>query len=49
LFIAPVVVGGGTQALPDSVHLDLVHLDLELLEARRFTGGMAFLHYRVGR
>jgi dihydrofolate reductase len=43
-FIAPVVVGGGNQSLPDSVRLDL-----ELLEARRFTGGMAFLHYRVGK
>ena len=42
LFVAPVVIGGGKQALPDDVRLDL-----ELLEARRFTNGTAFLHYRV--
>jgi dihydrofolate reductase len=42
LFVAPVVIGGGKQALPDNVRLDL-----ELLDTRRFTNGMAFLHYRV--
>jgi dihydrofolate reductase len=42
LFIAPVVVGGGTPSLPDHVHLPL-----ELLEERRFGGGMVYLHYRA--
>jgi dihydrofolate reductase len=42
LFIAPVVVGGGIQSLPDHVHLPL-----ELLEERRFSGGMVYLHYRA--
>jgi dihydrofolate reductase len=41
LFIAPVVVGGGTRALPDHVRLKL-----ELLDERRFAGGMVHLHYR---
>ncbi|MGZ5318464.1 MAG: dihydrofolate reductase family protein [Actinomycetota bacterium] len=42
LIVAPVVVGGGTQALPDGVRLQL-----ELLDERRFTTGMVHLHYRV--
>lgn len=42
LFLAPVVVGGGKRSLPDGVRLDL-----ELLEERRFDGGMVHLHYRV--
>jgi dihydrofolate reductase len=40
LILAPVVVGGGTRALP----VDL-RLDLKLLEERRFTNGMVHLHY----
>jgi dihydrofolate reductase len=40
LLIAPAVVGGGTRSLPDGVRLDL-----ELLEQRRFAGGVAFLRY----
>jgi dihydrofolate reductase len=40
--IAPVVVGGGTAALPDDVFLGL-----ELLDHRGFTSGFAHLHYRV--
>jgi riboflavin biosynthesis pyrimidine reductase len=41
LFLAPVVVGGGTQCLPD------VRLDLELLSERRFGNGMVYLRYRT--
>lgn len=41
LFISPVVVGGGTRALPDGLHLDL-----ELLEERRFGSGVVYLRYR---
>ena len=42
LLIAPVVVGGGNQALPDTVR---VHL--ELLDERRFHNGVVHLHYRT--
>ena len=42
LFLNPVVVGGGTSALPG--HL---RLDLELLDERRFTNGVVHLHYRI--
>ena len=42
LIVAPVVVGGGTQALPDDVRLTL-----ELLDERRFANGMVHLHYRL--
>jgi dihydrofolate reductase len=42
LFVVPVVVGGGTQALPDHVRLRL-----ELLDERRFGSGVVYLHYRV--
>ncbi|MEP6813675.1 MAG: dihydrofolate reductase family protein [Actinomycetota bacterium] len=41
LFLAPVVVGGGTQSLPDGVRLSL-----ELLDERRFGSGFVHLHYR---
>jgi dihydrofolate reductase len=41
LFLAPVVVGGGTQSLPDNVRLKL-----ELLAERRFGNGVVHLHYR---
>lgn len=41
LFVAPVVVGGGTRALPDGVRWDL-----ELLDERRFGNGMVHLRYR---
>jgi dihydrofolate reductase len=43
LFIAPAIVGGGTPSLPAGVRLDL-----ELIEERRFDGGMAYLRYRTG-
>ena len=42
LFLAPVVVGGGTRSLPDGVHLGL-----ELLDERRFGNAMVYLRYRV--
>jgi dihydrofolate reductase len=40
-FVAPVIVGGGKQWLPRSVHIKL-----ELLECTRFSGGFVFLRYR---
>jgi dihydrofolate reductase len=43
LIVAPVLVGGGTQALPDDVRLNL-----ELLDERRFDNGVVHLHYRLG-
>ncbi len=43
LFLVPWVVGGGKRALPDNVRLKL-----ELLDERRFRGGVVHLHYRVG-
>jgi dihydrofolate reductase len=42
LFVAPVVVGGGKQSLPDDVRLEL-----ELLDQRRFGNGMVYLRYRA--
>ena len=42
LFLAPILVGGGKQSLPDDVRLEL-----ELLEERRFGNGMVFLRYRT--
>jgi dihydrofolate reductase len=41
-FLGPVVVGGGKKALPDNVSAQL-----ELLDERRFGGGVVHLHYRV--
>jgi len=42
LFIAPIVVGGGKQSLPDNIRLKL-----ELLDERRFGNGMVHLRYRT--
>ena len=42
LFVSPVLVGGGTPALPQGVRLDL-----ELLDERRFGNGTAYLRYRT--
>ena len=42
LFLSPIVVGGGNAALPDGVRIRL-----ELLDERRFTGGVVFLRYRT--
>jgi len=43
LFLAPVVVGGGKQTLPNNVRLNL-----ELLDVRRFGNGVVQLHYGTG-
>ena len=40
LYLAPVVVGGGTRALPDGVRLDL-----RLVDERRFASGFVHLAY----
>jgi dihydrofolate reductase len=40
-FLYPVVVGGGTRALPDDVRLDL-----ELVDEHRFANGVVYLHHR---
>ena len=40
--MAPIVVGGGTPWLPDDIRVPL-----ELLDERRFAGGMVYLRYRL--
>jgi dihydrofolate reductase len=42
LFLTPIIVGGGKQALPDGVRLEL-----DLLDERRFGNGTVFLRYGV--
>jgi dihydrofolate reductase len=42
LFLAPIVVGGGNQALPNDVRVQL-----ELLDERRFGNGVVYLRYAV--
>ena len=42
LFVAPILVGGGTSAFPDDVRQQL-----ELLDERRFGNGMVHLFYRM--
>ncbi|HEV2759362.1 MAG TPA: dihydrofolate reductase family protein [Acidimicrobiales bacterium] len=42
LFVAPVLVGGGTHAFPDGVRSQL-----ELVDERRFGNGMVHLRYRT--
>jgi dihydrofolate reductase len=42
LFLHPIVVGGGNHAIPDDVRLKL-----ELVDERRFKGGVVHLHYRT--
>lgn len=42
LFLSPVVVGGGTRALPDALRLDL-----DLLGETRFASGVIHLHYAI--
>ena len=44
LFLTPVVVGGGQHWLPDGAQLAL-----ELVDERRFAGGVVFLRYRPRR
>ena len=40
LFLVPVIVGGGKEALPNGVRWDL-----ELLDTRRFPCGAVYLRY----
>ncbi len=40
LFLSPIVVGRGNQALPDGVRVELA-----LLGERRFGNGVVHLHY----
>jgi dihydrofolate reductase len=40
LYLSPVVVGGGTRALPDGVRWDL-----DLRDERRFANGVVYLRY----
>jgi dihydrofolate reductase len=42
LFLVPVVVGGGTRALPGDLRIDL-----ELLDEHRFESGVVYLRYRL--
>ena len=42
MFVVPVVVGGGKRSLPDGIRVRL-----ELLDERRFGGGMVYLRYRA--
>jgi dihydrofolate reductase len=42
LFLAPILVGGGKALLPDNVRVEL-----DLLDERRFGGGVVFLRYRA--
>jgi dihydrofolate reductase len=42
LFVNPVVVGGGTRALPDQVRVQL-----DLLDEHRFANGVVYLRYRI--
>jgi dihydrofolate reductase len=42
LFVVPVLVGGGKHALPDGVRANL-----ELLDERRFAGGVVYLRYGI--
>jgi dihydrofolate reductase len=41
LFLVPVIVGGGTRALPHGARSDL-----ELLDTQRFASGVVYLRYR---
>jgi dihydrofolate reductase len=42
LFVGPAIVGGGNRFFPDDVHVDL-----ELLDERRFGNGVVYLRYGV--
>jgi dihydrofolate reductase len=44
LIVTPVIVGGGQRALPDKVRVNL-----EPLDALRFSNGVVQLHYRTLR
>ena len=42
LFVGPIVVGGGLKALPNHARVKL-----QLLDERRFAGGVVHLHYGI--
>ena len=42
LLLTPILIGGGNQALPDDVRLQL-----KLIDERRFASGVVHLHYRT--
>ncbi len=42
LFVWPILLGGGKQALPDGIRTRL-----ELLDEHRFANGVVHLHYRI--
>ncbi len=42
LFLSPVIIGGGTRALPDGARVAL-----ELVAERRFRNGVVHVHYRT--
>ena len=42
LYLVPIVVGGGTRALPDGVRVPL-----ELIDERRFSGGTVYVRFRL--
>jgi dihydrofolate reductase len=42
VFLAPIIVGGGTRSLPDDAWVEL-----ELVDERRFASGFVYLHYQV--
>jgi dihydrofolate reductase len=44
LFVSPVIVGGGTRALPDGVRTSL-----DLVDQRRFDNGVVHLHYQLAQ
>jgi dihydrofolate reductase len=44
LLLVPILVGGGKRAWPQ----DVGGIRLELLEERRFRGGVVFVNYRMG-
>jgi dihydrofolate reductase len=43
LFLHPIVAGGGNRALPDGVRMSL-----ELVDQRRFAGGVVYVRYAAG-
>jgi riboflavin biosynthesis pyrimidine reductase len=42
MFVAPIIVGGGSHYLPGKVRIEL-----DLMDQRRFANGMALLRYRA--
>jgi dihydrofolate reductase len=42
LFVAPIIVGGGRQSLPNDIRLEL-----DLVDERRFGNGVVYVRYRT--